>query len=75
MNLVCLPYTTCRFVYWACRWVLLFALMRRQYGLEEKIYLTRRRFGLSQSQWDGLGTNQQDNFLSRHLWITENWQV
>ena len=48
----CSPYHFCKYVYWFLRWTIKFDLNDEPYGREEEAYLTRKKLGLSEEQWE-----------------------
>jgi len=54
----------------------MFTILRSEYGPEEKRYLTYMNMGISESKFDHDYTKeQQDAFIGRKLWISENLAV
>ncbi len=52
VQLVLLPWTSCRWAYFYGRWLWKFGIRREDYGEEEKLYVIRKNLGLSQGQFD-----------------------
>ncbi|KAH9286602.1 DnaJ -like protein [Echinococcus granulosus] len=75
VQLVILPYHILRFCWWALRWIVLFTILRRPYGPEEKEYLTRRRLGYNQSRWDSLDEGSRAYYNHLELWRRENFKA
>ena len=75
LQLILAPYYLLRLIYWAVRWVLLFWILKREFGDEEKCYIIRRRLGYSASQWDAVSDNDREWYLSQELWKKEKYAV
>ncbi|VDK34287.1 unnamed protein product [Taenia asiatica] len=72
VQLVVLPYHVVRFCWWALRWIVLFTILRRPYGPEEKEYLTRWWLGYNQTRWDSLDEESRAYYNRLELWRREN---
>lgn len=75
VQLVILPYHIVRFCWWALRWIVIFTILRRPYGPEEKEYLTRWRLGYNQTRWDSLHEETRAHYNRLELWRRENFKV
>eukprot|EP00108_Taenia_solium_P006732 TsM_000788000 transcript=TsM_000788000 gene=TsM_000788000 len=72
VQLIVLPYHIVHFCWWALRWIVLFTILRRPYGPEEKEYLTRWRLGYNQTRWDSLDEESRAYYNRLELWRREN---
>ncbi|KAM7541077.1 hypothetical protein Aperf_G00000042698 [Anoplocephala perfoliata] len=70
-----LPYYAATYFCWFLRWIILFTILRRPYGPEEKEYLTRWRLGYSKSRWDGLDEEKKAYFNHLDLWNQDNFKA
>lgn len=61
--------------FWALRWFVLFTVLRRAYGDDEKHFLTRYNLGLSSTQWDRLPEHRKQGYLSQKLWDAAVYQT
>ena len=52
IQLILLPWTLCRWIYFYARWFWKFGIMKHEYGQEEKLYVIRKFMKLSQGQFD-----------------------
>ncbi|KAF8568066.1 hypothetical protein P879_05650 [Paragonimus westermani] len=75
VRLVLLPYTCLQWFLWITNWVWSYWILRNPYDDEAKVFLTRRRLGMSQAQWDGLGPSHQEGFLKKQLWIPAEYKA
>lgn len=75
VQLVLLPYRILRYCWWVLRWILLFTILQRPYGSEEKEFLTRYRLGYSQKVWNSFDAEKRDQFIRLELWDREKFKV
>ncbi|CAH8594954.1 unnamed protein product [Heterobilharzia americana] len=68
------PWTCFIWLRWIFCWVINYWILRRSYNEEAQIFITRRRLKMNESEWDYLGAEQQAKFLSKGLWIKENYK-
>ncbi|CAH8585433.1 unnamed protein product [Schistosoma rodhaini] len=68
------PWTCYIWLRWMLSWVVKYWILRREYDEEARIFITRRRLKISESEWDYAGVEQQAKYLSQKLWISENYQ-
>lgn len=73
VQLIILPYTITKYVYWYGNWIWRFTILRQSYGDEEKLYLIRRYMKIGQYQFDGLEDHEKQDYLDMELWIKENF--
>lgn len=73
LQLIILPYTVSKYLYWYASWTWRFTILRQSYGDEEKLYLIRRNMKLGQFQFDGLEEHERQDYLEMELWIKENF--
>ena len=52
IQLIFLPWTMCKWVYFYTRWFWKFGVCKEEYGEEEKLYVIRKNMNLSQGQFD-----------------------
>ncbi|PIK48167.1 hypothetical protein BSL78_14959 [Apostichopus japonicus] len=74
-QLVFLPMTIAKYIYWWLSWIWRFNICGQELGLEEKHYLIRSNFNISQSQYESIEEHEKDVFLRRQLWIKANHVV
>ncbi|VEN44740.1 unnamed protein product [Callosobruchus maculatus] len=74
VQLVVLPYTVTKYLYWYMSWFVRHTLLDRPYEDEEKLYLIRRYMKMSQAQFDAQEPEKIDEFMQRKLWIRENFE-
>ncbi|TGZ54790.1 hypothetical protein CRM22_010546 [Opisthorchis felineus] len=67
-QLVLLPYTCYCWLLWAFKWIWVYWILRQPYDEAAKVFLTRRRLGMSEAQWDGLDEERRDAFMKKQLW-------
>lgn len=73
IQLIILPYTIFKYVKWYSSWIWNFTIMKRPYGIEEKLYLIRKFMGLGQHQFDGIEDDEKEEYLELELWLKENF--
>ncbi|XP_055304169.1 dnaJ homolog subfamily C member 25 homolog [Sitodiplosis mosellana] len=73
VQLIILPYTLTKYVYWYSSWIWRFTIMRQPYGDDEKFYLIRKYMKVGQWQFDGLDDHEKQSYLDMELWIKENF--
>nr|CDS28317.1 DnaJ domain containing protein [Hymenolepis microstoma] len=75
VQLIFLPYYIITYAYWALRWILLFKILGRPYGPEEKEYITSWRLGFNQKRWESLDEEKKAYFNGLDLWNNEKFKV
>lgn len=78
VQIIILPYTISKYLYWYSNWTWRFTILRRAYGDEEKLYIIRKYMKLGQFQFDGLEEHEKQDYLDMELWIKENfdeWKI
>ncbi|CAH8852885.1 unnamed protein product [Trichobilharzia szidati] len=73
-RLLFFPWTCFLWLRWMLHWVVNYWILRRPYNEEAQIFITRRRLKMNETEWDYLGAEQQAKYLSKELWIKENYQ-
>lgn len=73
VQLIFLPYTLAKYVYWQLRWIWRFTIMRQAYGDEEKLYIIRRYLKMGQYQFDGIEEDEKQEYLEMELWVRDNF--
>jgi len=56
----------------AISWVVKFKLLRMEYGVVEKEYLTRKAVGLTEAEWNVADEEEKEEYVAKELWIAEN---
>lgn len=75
IQLVCLPYTILKYIYWNIRWFWKFNFLKQEYGEEEKLYLIRKYLKCSVSQWNAVSDEEKETYVEEELWIKRNFDV
>lgn len=75
IQLICLPYTILKYIYWNIRWFWKFTLLKHDYGEEEKLYLIRKYLQCSKGQWKVISDEEKESYLEEELWIKKNFDV
>jgi len=75
VQLVFLPYTLALYIAWYSQWTWRFTIKREEYGDAEKLYLIRKRLGISETQFENIGETEREEFLSLELWNKENFKA
>lgn len=73
VQLVILPYTIAKYVKWYAGWIWKFTILKRPYGIDEKLYLIRKFMGMGQHQFDGIEDDEKEHYLELELWEKENF--
>lgn len=73
VQLILMPYTLAKYVYWYLRWIGRFTILRQPYGDEEKFYLIRRFLKMGQYQFDAIEDDEKLDYLEMELWVKENF--
>lgn len=73
IQLICLPYTVIKYLFWNIRWIWKFAILKNEYGDDEKLYLIRKYLQCSETQWDAFPDEEKEECFEQHLWIKENF--
>uniref|UniRef100_A0A336LIK9 CSON002925 protein n=1 Tax=Culicoides sonorensis TaxID=179676 RepID=A0A336LIK9_CULSO len=75
VQLIISPYTITKYIIWYLRWIWKFTILRKEYGIEEKLYLIRKHLGMGQHQFDGIEDDKIHEYLELELWIKDNFKV
>jgi len=73
IQLIILPYTTAKYLYWYVSWTWNHTIMQKPYNEEEKLYIIRKYLKMGQHQFDSQEDEKIQDFLYRELWIRENF--
>lgn len=68
VRMVFWPWMLAKFVYFRVRWTVLFDILGKEFGMPEKVYLTRTRLGLSEDRWNDLPVDTRKDFMRRQMW-------
>jgi DnaJ homolog subfamily C member 25 len=74
IQLVISPYTIAKFIFWYARWFINFNLLKKPYGMEEKLYLLRKNLGMGENQFNAIEEYTIDDYLRKELWIRDNFK-
>lgn len=69
------PVHIAKFLAWAARWLVLFTILRRPYGDDEKAFLLRRNLCLSQGAWQALPEHRRKALWDLELWDVDAYQA
>ncbi|XP_060523802.1 dnaJ homolog subfamily C member 25 homolog [Cylas formicarius] len=75
IQLIILPYTAFRYVYWYISWIWRHNIMKQPFNEEEKLYVIRKFLKMGQHQFDSQDDDKIQEFLDRKLWIKDNFNV
>lgn len=73
IQIIILPYTVAKYIYWYARWIWKFTLLKQPYGTEEKFYIIRKYMKLGTNQFNSFDDNEKQDFLDQELWIKDNF--
>ncbi|KFM81800.1 DnaJ-like protein subfamily C member 25-like protein, partial [Stegodyphus mimosarum] len=73
IQLICLPYSILKYIYWNLRWFWKFVILKHEYGEEEKLFLIRKHLQCSLTQWDAIPEEEKEECLESKLWIKDNF--
>lgn len=73
IQIIILPWTICRWIYFYTRWLWKFGILREEYGTDEKLYVIRKNMKISQGHFDSMTDEEKDDFLEQELWIKEKF--
>ena len=74
VQLLLAPYYILSYNVWLTRWIFKFTVMKQEYGLEEKEYLTYKNLNLSAQYWLALDDYSKDSYMNKELWIPEKYK-
>ncbi|XP_023326593.1 dnaJ homolog subfamily C member 25 homolog [Eurytemora carolleeae] len=74
IQLVLLPYSTVRYIYWYMSWVWRFYIKKEEYGRDEQLHLIRKLMGVSQGQFDNMEEDEVEDMLEKELWKPDNFK-
>lgn len=75
LQLIRLPYTAVLWIWFYLRWFVKFTVQGCPYGETEKLYLIRRNLKMSPAQFEALPEDEIRKFMSKSLWLAENFKV
>lgn len=75
IQLIILPYTIFVYICWYASWIWRHNLLKKPFSEEEKLYLIRKNLKMGQHQFDSLEDHKKDEYLSRELWIKDNFDI
>lgn len=75
VRMVFWPWILLKALLWACRWILLFYVLRRDYGEEERIYLIRFRLNLTELQWKNMYNHQKEKIIAAQIWDANRYAL
>jgi len=62
-------------VWWQGQWTWKYTIKKEPYDEDAQVYLTRDFLRLSVTAWEALEPAEQEDFLSKELWIKEKQKV
>eukprot|EP01016_Furgasonia_blochmanni_P043383 TRINITY_DN5882_c0_g1_i3.p1 TRINITY_DN5882_c0_g1~~TRINITY_DN5882_c0_g1_i3.p1 ORF type:complete len:254 (+),score=42.22 TRINITY_DN5882_c0_g1_i3:64-825(+) len=68
-QLVFSPFFLGRWLYYHLRWIILFNILKRPYGDEEKLEIIRGHMQYPQNRWKHVPEDQKQLYLENELWI------
>lgn len=74
-RIMCWPLDIVNWFVFHIRWIVVFQIMHRPYGEEERQYRTRRLLKMQDRQWRSLSPEERADLTARELWLPENWDV
>lgn len=74
IQLIISPYTICKYLLWFIRWTVNFTILKKPYGMEEKLYLLRKNLGLGVNQFNAIEEHTIDDYMRKELWIRDNFK-
>ncbi|XP_066152631.1 dnaJ homolog subfamily C member 25 homolog [Euwallacea fornicatus] len=74
IQLIILPYTIIKYIYWYISWIWRHTIMKHPYTEEEKLHIIRKYLKMGQHQFDSQEDEKKQEFLSKELWIKEKFQ-
>jgi len=72
MRIVLLPLDCVTSLYFHIRWFILFTLLKREYGDDEKVYLTCQVIGCLKVEWESKEDEEREELLDMSLWLPTN---
>lgn len=73
IQLILLPYSLFKYLYWYLSWFVRHTILQQPFDEEEKLYIIRKYLKMSEHQFESELDTKKDLFLSRELWIRENF--
>jgi len=73
IQLICLPYTLLKGIWWNIRWIWKFSILKHPYGEEEQLYVIKKYLQCSKTQWDAIPDEEKNTYLGKKLWIKKNF--
>lgn len=71
--LIC-PYTLAKYLKWYFSWIYNFTFMKKEYGVEEQLYLIRKMMKLGKNQFNAIEEHLKEEYLELELWKKENYE-
>ncbi|MFH4974521.1 hypothetical protein AB6A40_001230 [Gnathostoma spinigerum] len=73
-NIIILPLNLSRYVWWYCAWIIKYNIRKEDYDEEAKLYLIRKKMGLSGSMFNALTEEERAGYLAEELWKEEAYE-
>ncbi|XP_076031525.1 dnaJ homolog subfamily C member 25 homolog [Oratosquilla oratoria] len=75
VQLLFVPVWFVQYIMWYITWIWRFWIKKEEYGTEEKLYIIRKKMGMSQGQFDMLDDETKQEYLEEELWFSDNYTV
>jgi len=73
VQIVTMPMNVYNWSKFKANWIWRFWILREEYTQLEKEYIIRCNLKLSERQWLALSEGEKESYVSRELWVPENW--
>ena len=70
-RILLLPLDVVKGAWFHIRWLVLFTLMKRELGVEERSYTTRKVMSMPEAEWDAKDAEEREELLALELWLPE----
>lgn len=71
MQLALLPWSIAKYFWWLGRWTLLFTILKRPLGPDEKAYLSYKALRRSQQWWEAQSEEVRAEIVEARVWEPE----
>lgn len=78
LQIILLPITVSKYLFWYTCWTIKFSILKREYGLEEQLYLIRKNMKMGENEFNALDEKNINEYLQLKLWekdLFNEWKI
>lgn len=74
VQLVMFPVWTFQYLGWYCSWIYRIWILKQDYQKEDKLYIIRKKMGVSQGQFDSMDDETRESYMKLELWKADKFK-